>query len=195
MKELSLHLLDIVHNSIRGGAGKIDVKIVEKIDENILNIHIVDDGRGIPEDILVNIKSPFTTSRTLRNVGLGIPLFTSTCEACNGDLSIESVMDVGTKVFATMEYDHIDRPPLGDLGMTFLGLFVSYENIHFNYEHHYNNKNFIVDTKQLKEILGDVPMSNPQVYQWLKSFIMENIQEIKEVSDKNLTDNHRNLTT
>lgn len=189
MKELALHLLDIVHNSIRGGAAKIEVRIEENIIDNKLNIDIYDNGNGIPEEMLATIKSPFTTSRTMRHVGLGIPLFTSTCESCNGELRIESVVDKGTKVFATMDYNHIDRPPLGDVSVTFLGLFVSYENIHFNYEHVYNANKFVLDTEELKVLLDGVPMSNPQVYNWLKEYINENINELKEGNDKNLTDN------
>lgn len=52
MKELSLNILDIVQNSIRAGAGRIEIEISESEKDNLYTISITDNGSGIPEDIL-----------------------------------------------------------------------------------------------------------------------------------------------
>lgn len=179
MKELSLHLLDIAQNSVRGEAKNIDIEVKEEKHLNDLIISINDDGIGIPKDMMESIMSPFTTSRTTRRVGLGISLFAATCESCEGDFRIESQVGKGTKVLAKMKYDHIDRPPLGDVASTLVGLFSSYPEIRFTYKHGYNKESFEVDTDQIKEILDGTPMSNPQVFSWLCAFIKENIEELK----------------
>ena len=51
MKELSLHVLDIGENSVRGDGKNVEIIVKEDLKENILEICIKDDGRGIPTGI------------------------------------------------------------------------------------------------------------------------------------------------
>ena len=44
--------------------------------------------------------SPFTTTRTTRKVGLGIPMFKENAELTGGTFSIESTVGAGTKMRA-----------------------------------------------------------------------------------------------
>lgn len=179
MKELAYHVLDIANNSVRGKASNIKIIIEENINENQLVISIDDDGVGIPPDMLKTIKDPFTTSRTMRKVGLGIPFLNDTCLFCNGGLNIESQVGVGTKVSAWMQYNHIDRPPLGNMVSTMTTLITSEENIDIQYQHIVNDRSFSVSTGELKAILGDVPLSQVEVVLWLKEYIKENVEELK----------------
>ena len=59
MKELSLHILDIVQNSIKAGASLIEVSIMEISSDNILNIIIKDNGCGMDEETVKNVVNPF----------------------------------------------------------------------------------------------------------------------------------------
>ena len=179
MKELAYHILDIANNSVRGKASTINVLINEDIIGNRLTMKINDDGTGIKEDILKTIKDPFTTSRTMRKVGLGIPFLNDTCMTCEGSLVIDSVVGEGTKVKATMRYNHIDRPPLGNITSTMTTLISSEDQINIMYKHIVNDVEFEVSTQQLKDILGDVPLSQVEVVLWLKSYIKENLDELK----------------
>jgi len=179
MKELAYHILDIANNSVRGQADKIDVIINEDSEHNCLTMMIKDNGKGIPEDIQKSIKDPFTTSRTMRKVGLGIPLLNDTCLRCKGGLEIESTLGIGTLVKAWMELDNIDRPPLGNIPSTMTTLISSEEAININYSHTIKGHNFTVSTKELKDILGDVPLSQVEVVLWLKEYIKENLDELR----------------
>ena len=185
MKELALHVLDIAENSVRGDAEAIEIVIEENLRENRFVIEINDDGRGIAPETLKTIKSPFTTSRSHRKVGMGIPFFNDTCEMCGGFLDIQSEVGVGTKVKAVMEYESIDRPPLGDIASTLLNLFSSYPDIAFLYRHLYQAKEadeaeeFSISTPELDEILEGVPLSTPSVFVWVKGFIKDSIEELR----------------
>ncbi len=180
MKELAYHVLDIANNSVRGKASNIKIMVDENIIDNQLIISIEDDGVGIPPEILKSIKDPFTTSRTMRKVGLGIPFLNDTCVFCNGGLEIESHLGSGTRVRAWMEYAHIDRPPLGNIVSSVTTLITSEEAINIQYEHIINGKKFSVSTKELKAILGQVPLNQVEVVLWLKEYIKENIEELKK---------------
>lgn len=184
MKELSMHILDIAQNSVRAKSSNITIIVKELVKDNVFEFSIQDDGEGIPEVILKDIRSPFTTSRTMRRVGLGIPLLNDTCNMCNGELYIKSIVNQGTYILAKMDYNHIDRPPLGDLESTIATFFSSNDNVNIEYEHCYNDESFSISTKELKDVLGDVPLTNLDVIKWLVEFLRENIEEIKSDEEK-----------
>ena len=75
MPELALHILDLVQNSVSAGATRVTVTIVYDTAQDALTITIEDDGKGMAPELLERVTSPFTTTRTTRKVGLGIPLF------------------------------------------------------------------------------------------------------------------------
>jgi len=180
MKELSLHILDIAGNSVRAGAHNIHIMVKELIKDNVFEFHIEDDGSGIPDEIFKTIKDPFTTSRTTRKVGLGIPFLNDTCELCGGSLEIQTELGHGTKLVATMLYDHIDRPPLGDIVSTIVGLVTSNEAINIHYSHYFNDELFEFSTNEIKEVIGDLPLADIAIYKWMKEFVKENIEEIQK---------------
>ncbi|WP_246552158.1 ATP-binding protein [Vallitalea pronyensis] len=180
MKELSMHILDIAQNSVRAKAHRITITVKELVSQNIFQFVIEDDGPGIPETILQDIRNPFTTSRTMRRVGLGIPFLEDTCNMCDGTLQIDSASGQGTTITATMCYDHIDRPPIGDMWSTIATLISSNAQINIKYEHYYDDTSFDISTNDLKEVLGDdVPLTDIQVIQWLKNYLKENMLELK----------------
>ena len=104
MRELSLNILDIVENSVRAGATLIKVSVIAK--DGFLTIEIADDGKGMSEEFLRSVTDPFTTTRTTRKVGMGIPLFKMAAETANGSFDIKSKLGAGTTVTAKFEIDH-----------------------------------------------------------------------------------------
>jgi len=74
MKEIGLHIMDIVQNSVRAGASEISVTLSESIAKDTLTLAIADDGKGMDEETCRRATDPFFTSRTTRKVGLGLPL-------------------------------------------------------------------------------------------------------------------------
>ena len=188
MKELALHVLDIAENSVRGEANRIEIRIREDLVRDLFVLDIDDNGKGIAPDMLKSIKNPFTTTRTNRKVGMGIPFLNDTCEMCDGHLSIESEVGAGTKVHAEMRYSHIDRPPLGDVSATMVNLFSSYPEIHFFYTHTYADENgervFDLSTDDLNEILDGIPLTTPSVYLWVRDFMKDNVAALKFPEDE-----------
>ena len=88
MRELSLHILDIVENSVKAGASLIKVDVVAE--NGMITVTIDDDGRGMSEEFLRTVTDPFTTTRTTRKVGMGLPLFKMAAETAGGKFDIQS---------------------------------------------------------------------------------------------------------
>lgn len=178
MQEISLHILDITQNSIRAGAKLIEIDIEENIEKDVFQFSVKDDGCGMSEELLNKVTDPFVTTRTTRRVGLGIPLLISGAEATGGNVKIESKVGAGTKICATYSHSHIDRQPLGDIASCMMSLISMNPDIDFVYTHSYENKNFTLDTRELKSVLGDVKLSEPSIALWIKEFVDENLTEI-----------------
>lgn len=173
MKELSLHIMDILQNSTAAGATLIELKVNEQPKEDILEFSIKDNGCGMDEEMVKRVIDPFTTGRTTRRVGLGIPLLKLACENTGGGIAIESQKGVGTTVTARFGYSHIDREPLGDMAQTVLQIITSYEETDFVYSHTVGEKNFSLDTRELKKILNGVSFKTPEVTLWIMEYLQE----------------------
>jgi len=178
MNELSLYILDISENSIHANSKNLYLEINENKENNILTIIFKDDGKGMDTETLKRVTDPFYTTRKTRKVGLGIPLFKELCELCEGNLKIESIVDVGTTVTATFKLDSIDLPPLGSIEETLYCLIYNEQNVDIYYKQVKNDKEFILDTKEIKETLDGVPLNDIEVSSWLKEFINEGIKEL-----------------
>lgn len=174
MKELSLHILDIMHNSIAAGATLIRLELTENTAEDVLQFRITDNGKGMPPEMVKRVVDPFTTSRTTRKVGLGIPLLKMAAEQTGGGISLSSREGEGTVISARFGYSHIDRQPLGNMAETMLGLITSHEQIDFRYLHRVDDREYTLDTREMKEILGGVSFTEPEVTLWLSEFLREN---------------------
>ena len=151
MEDLSLHILDIVENSIRAHAKKIEIKIIEEKKKDLLTIEIIDDGKGMDKKKLKNVLDPFFTTKNTRRVGLGLSLLVQSAEESGGSIIIESKPGQGTKVKAVFGYSHIDRKPLGDVNKSLKVLIAANPDINFIYEYQKDNANYYLDTKGIKK--------------------------------------------
>ncbi len=150
MEDLSLHILDIVENSIRAKASRIEIKVIEDIRKDLLTIEIKDNGQGIDEETVKKVLDPFFTTRTTRRVGLGLPLLSQAARESGGDVEIESKVSRGTRVKATFGYSHIDRKPLGNMGATLTTLIAGNPEVDFIYEHKNDELEYRLDTKEIR---------------------------------------------
>ncbi len=135
MRELSLHILDIITNSIEAGATRVILLIEELESQNRLRIVVRDNGRGMSPEILKQVMDPFTTTRTTRPVGMGLPLWSQAAERSGGKIEIFSPEGQGTTVVAEFRLHHLNRAPLGDIAGTMVNLIVSAQDVHFYYLH------------------------------------------------------------
>jgi len=179
MKDLSSHILDIVQNSIRAKAALIKIEITELPERDRLIITISDDGKGMTKEQMHQATDPFYTSRTTRKVGLGLSLLKQNAEMTGGTFYLESEPGKGTKVTAEFGLSHFDRPVIGDLTGTLLLLICSAVNIEYVFQHQTPTGDFKLDTREIRQILGNVPVSNPEIRNFLKEMILENLEQIQ----------------
>lgn len=177
MRDLSLHLMDIIQNSISAGAGRLNITIRTEPVGKQLCITVSDNGSGIDSELLKTITDPFTTTRKTRKVGLGIPLYKAAAERSGGYLDISSEIGVGTSVTAVFMIDNIDRPPLGDIADTIVNIIAANPEIELDVAlDNGRDESFIISTDELKTRLGGVPINEYEVLEWIKGFIEDNIK-------------------
>ncbi len=172
MKELSLHILDIAQNSISAGCNLLEISLTQQ--DGLLTLTIRDDGRGMSPEFLASVTDPFTTTRTTRKVGLGLPLLRLAAEQTGGTLSIESALGIGTTVTATFAYGHIDCPPAGDMAGTIALLVQGAPGIELIYSRTTPTGTFTFDTREVRAVLGaDVSLAEPEVFLWIQGYLTE----------------------
>jgi hypothetical protein len=173
VRELSLHILDLLENAVEAGASRIDLSIGEDLQSDWMVIEIADDGRGMKEEMIEKVLSPFYTTRQTRHVGLGLPLLREAARRCGGDLTIQSTAGKGTKVKATFRHSHIDRAPLGDMPAALLAILLSERPVDLSYYHHVGFRKFLFDSSEIRKELEEVPLSHPKVRDWIVQFLRE----------------------
>lgn len=179
MKEISLHLLDIAQNSVSAGATLIEISVEVDHAGDMLRCQVKDNGRGMDRELLEKVTDPFTTTRTTRKVGLGIPFFKEGAEGCGGTFELESKPGEGTRIAASYRISHIDRPPLGNMADTVYGLVCCNEGIDFIYIYRVDGKMFEFDTRTVRKVLGgSIPLSTPEVASWIRECLNEGILEL-----------------
>ena len=177
MKDVSLNILDIVQNSIKAGASLIRVALVEQ--DGVLRITIEDNGSGMAPELAARVTDPFVTTRDTRSVGLGLPFYRQAAEQTGGSLELVSELGKGTTVTAVFHTGHIDAPPLGDMPATVQTLIQGSPEIDFDYLHERDGKTSALDTRFLREQLDGVPLSEPDVLQWIYEFLQESEKELE----------------
>ena len=170
MKELSLNILDVAKNSVKAGASRIVIRIDEA--EGWRTLSIIDNGCGMPPEFVANVTDPFTTTRTTRSVGMGLPLLKLAAEQTGGDLQIESsvIPPTGTTVRARFKIDHLDCVPVGDYAGSVVTLIQGSPDIDFLFEYHREDgESVVLDTAEVRQILGpEVPLDLPDVLVWMQ---------------------------
>jgi anti-sigma regulatory factor (Ser/Thr protein kinase) len=179
MKDLALHILDILQNSVRAGATLVKLQIDELPAHDKYLVKFTDNGKGMDTETLQHVTDPFFTTRTTRKVGLGLPLLKQNAERTGGSMKVQSQPGKGTEVEVLFVLSHIDRLPTGDIAGTLALTVSSYPAIDFIYTHNTPAGTFIFDTLEIKETLGELPISNPRVIAFMKDLISDNLEEIK----------------
>ena len=176
MPDIAMHLLDIVFNSIRAGAHLIKITILNLASKDELRCRVEDDGCGMDEATVEAVQSPFYTTRTTRDVGLGVPLFKEGALQTGGQFKLESKPGKGTCIEAVYVRSNIDCPAIGDLAETLVTLIQADANIEYEVNYTWDEGSFILNTQEIKEILDGVPINEPDIILWFKVYINEGIK-------------------
>ena len=173
MNDLSMHILDIIQNSISAGATRVTLTVDENPAADLLTIVIGDNGRGMTPEQVSRLSDPFFTSRTTRKVGMGIPL------QSGGEVRITSEPGRGTEVTAVFGYSDIDRPPLGDVANALMITASSNPRMDFLFTYRYNGEEYVLDTADVKEIFGEDAFENLTIVKNIEEMLKENIEEVR----------------
>ncbi len=180
MEDLSLHILDVAENGISAGADLIKIAVEEDLRRDTLTITIEDNGRGMEPEFLAKVLDPFVTTRTTRKVGLGLSLFQQSAREAEGDLEIRSTPGQGTSVRAYMSHSHIDRKPMGNMAETVITLIEGNPDTDFVYNHIKDGRKFVLDTREIREELEEIPLNNPEVIRFLRENLIQGLNELNE---------------
>lgn len=184
MEELALHVLDLIQNSLEAGARRLVLTVVEDRVQGVLTVQLVDDGRGMDASVQARVFDPFFTSRTTRRVGLGLPLLLAAAESTGGGVELASRPGEGTQVRAVLHTRHIDCPPLGDLALTVAVMVAANPQVELFYTHTVDDRCAEFDTAELRSRLGEVPLSDPAVYQWMLAHLRDQLSKLHERCDR-----------
>ena len=131
MHDLSLYLLEVLENSTRAGATRVDIEVVIDRAGDELSLAVDDDGTGLsatPEQTL----DPFYTTKPGKKTGLGLALLKADAEAAGGGLTIGTSPELGgVRVETHMRLNDLDRPPIGDVATTIIVTAVTNPGVEF----------------------------------------------------------------
>ncbi|MBR2069902.1 MAG: ATP-binding protein [Clostridia bacterium] len=178
MRELSLNILDIAQNSVRANATEVDITVNCYRSLDLLEISIKDNGCGMSEEMVKSVIDPFTTTRTTRKVGMGIPLFKHSCESTGGSFEIKSKLAEGTTTCARYVLSSIDRMPLGDLAGSIQILYTASANINFRLFINTDDNNYEFSTAEACEILGVNDLMDADISYAVYGILKDNIIEL-----------------
>ena len=173
MKDISLHILDIIENSVKAGAKQIALRF--SWSGNMLSVMISDNGPGFPKSIKDDPSNPFKTTRTERKVGLGLSFLKEAAEESGGSFKVSEAAGGGVVVAADFNMNSIDAKPAGDISDLILTAIIAWPQTDFLV---YAGKDGdeILSTVAIREEIEDGNLSRPE----LRTFILETLR--KELS-------------
>jgi hypothetical protein len=177
MNEISLNILDVAENSVRAHAKLCEIDVEADTQSDTLTVKIIDDGSGMTPEVVKNVTDPFYTTRTTRKVGMGTSLFKMAAEVTGGRFEICSAPGEGTAVTAVFKLSNIDRMPLGDMTASIHMLITMNTGLDWLYRFRYDDKEFIIDTREIKAVMEGVPMDDPDVSVFIRDMLRENHEE------------------
>ena len=161
MRELSLHILDLIENSIRAQASIIAVRVAALPEEDLLTIVVEDNGNGlkVPAEQVLN---PFYTTKNGKRTGLGLSLFKAAAEQAGGRLTLGksalgTARHAGLKVTVEMVLRHVDRNPLGDLAGTLASVVCTNPDGDFRFDLQLDSRACAIRARDLAAQLGVDP--------------------------------------
>ncbi len=94
-------VLNIVSNAIEAledrASPKLAVQTILEPNGEWAKIIVVDNGPGIPADIVENLFKPFVSTKGSRGTGLGLPVSRKILREHGGEIYVQSVVDKGSK--------------------------------------------------------------------------------------------------
>ncbi|NLN16995.1 MAG: ATP-binding protein [Firmicutes bacterium] len=167
-----------MENALEAQASLILVEVCEDRHKGCLQVVIQDDGRGMTREQVEGVFGPFFTTREERPVGLGLALWRQAAESCGGRVWVDSSPGKGTLVGAEFQLGHVDLPPMGDLAGTLAVFLGGSPQVDVVLSYTVDDRNWRFDTRQIRQVLGQVPLSHPPVIRWIREYCSENLARL-----------------
>ena len=180
MNDLSMHIIDIVQNSLSAGASRVCLTVDEDPGADRLTIVVADDGKGMTAEQVRRLADPFFTSRTTRRVGMGIPLLMQSARQSGGDVRISSEPGKGTEVTAEFGYSDLARPPLGDLANALMLMVSANPDRDFLFTYRYAGREYAFDTADVREVFGNGALEDLTLIRNLEKMIKDNMCVVRD---------------
>ena len=176
LNEISLNIFDIVQNSIKANASLVHIYVNISTFDNLLTVTVKDNGSGFDVRAYENTKNKGKN----KHGGYGISLFKESAEKTGGRFKISSSIGYGTEVTSTYILNSPCRAPLGDINATIETLIFCCANVDFVYTYEVDGKSFTLNTKKIKEIIGNIPINNTEVSDFVKAYLKENTDDLNQ---------------
>ena len=178
MRDLSLHLMDLVHNGIAAGARHIHMSFALD-SQSWLTMVVEDDGCGMDETPRSGRWGRFPPPHHAQS-GLRHPPDAGTpARLTGGGLTIDSQKGSGTRITATFRTDHIDCIPMGDVAQTVAALVAAYPNgPEFSLALSSPRGEEAFDTAEVRQVLQEVPLDTPEVVVWITQSLREQVNNV-----------------
>ena len=106
---------------------------------------------------------------------MGIPLLSDAAQRAGGNLHLDSIKGKGTNLKVTFQLDNIDRQPLGDIVSTLIILIAGNCDIDFLYRHRKNDRQFEMDTRDIRNEIDDIPINHLEILKYIRSVLEEDL--------------------
>ena len=177
MRDLAQHLLDILENSVKAGASRVEVLF--RPDGSWLTVEIADNGPGFPDSVKADPTDPFRTTRTERKVGLGLALLRAAAEQTGGSLELGTAREGGVWLRARFYFNNLDAKPLGPLEDALNAAMLAWPKLNLSVRIGPDREE-VLNTKEIKAQLGDVEIGNSQVQVFLHQLLRQELAPLYE---------------
>lgn len=177
MRTIALHILDLLENSVKAGAGSVSV-IFELLPAAWLKLILEDDGPGFPPSLRGDPLDPFVTSRTERRVGLGLSLLAQAAHDTGGTCHVGNRPAGGARVEATFRLTSIDMKPLGDVAEVLADATQAWPELRLRVEL-LPNQPRILDMAAVRSELEDIPVTHPAVRRFLRETLQSGLAPLQ----------------
>lgn len=147
MNDLSLHILDLVQNSVAAGADTVWIDLKVKDSDRMAELTIKDNGCGIPDELIKNAGHiPFTTKVCEASAVFGYGLYDFCNEAVDsgGSFEVAAPPEGGTVVKASFNLGSGIRP--GNISDTIYSLWIGNGDVRFIFSYQDEMGHFELDT-------------------------------------------------
>lgn len=180
MKNIALHLLDLIENSVKAGASEVRIRFALK-EPSALVFLVTDNGPGFP-DAIGDPFHPFNTDRKERRVGLGLSLLHCACRAVDGICTAKNGKNGGVEVYAEFNLHHIDMKPPGDIVGVLEEVCVMYPEINLTVK--IDNSDAAFSGEEIRKEIGRACFCEPSTLRFIHKQLKELLDPLMTKADE-----------